>query len=126
MFVIGEEYARRVIQEKVGGGLEIYLPNIAGVVVAACLKRELNPRAPSVILCGRGPKLESAGTMLAHQRAPIPVFIKRESGAWLHVGMYRTEASFTSGPDFDQLIAGSGRDRSDVSRAIRMVPVRGA
>ncbi len=122
MFNVGDEYTREEIQTQVGGGLEILLPNKAGVVVAACLTKDKNPRAPSVILCGVGEDIAAAGAMLARQGTAIPVFINRGTKRWQYIGNFRPSASHPSGPDFESRIAGSGRDRSDVSRVIVMTP----
>lgn len=125
MFIVGDEYTREDIQAQVGGGLEIFLPNKAGVVVAACLTKDKNPRAPSVILCGVGEDIAAAGVILARQSTAIPMFIKRGIKRWQYIGDFRLAASYTSGPEFESGIAGSGRDRSDVSRVIVMTPVAG-
>lgn len=119
MFNVGDEYTREEIQAQVGGGLEIFLPNKAGVV-AACLTKDKNRRAPSVILCGVGKDIAAAGAMLARQSTAIPVFIKRGTKRWQFVGDFRPSISYTSGPEFDSRIAGSGRDRSDISRVVVM------
>lgn len=121
MFTIGTEYSRDDIHEQLGGSKELFLPHKSGIVVAACLRIEKNPRAPSVILCGKGPQREAAAAMLVRQASAIPVFIKRDGG-WRYVGNYRPIASYTSGLEFESRIAGSGRDRSDVSRVIVMTP----
>lgn len=81
MFTIGNEYTRDEIHEQLGGSKQAYLPTISGHVVVICVKPNLNPRAPNVILCGNGPIIASAGAALAKQRELLPVFIKRATNS---------------------------------------------
>ena len=120
MFVIGTEYTRDEINQHVGGSKQSFLPTVAGQVVAACLKIKLNPRAPNVILCGRGPIIESAGVALSTQHTPLPVFIKRATNRWEYQDTFKVASSFSSGPQFSALVAGSGRNPTDVTLAIQM------
>ena len=85
-FIVGQDYSRRQIHEQLGGSLQSYLPTVDGAVVCACLRPDLNRRAPEVILVGFGSGIQRAGDMLIRQTAPIPVFIKRVSGCWTYRG----------------------------------------
>lgn len=118
MFKEGFEYTRDDIHSQFGGSKQSYLPTKGGLVVAACLTKDLNSRAPQVILCGRGPIIESSGAMLASQGGSIPVFLKRAVNRWEFQGRFRVKVSFTAGREFDDLIMHSGRSASDLSRAI--------
>jgi hypothetical protein len=118
MFVIGKEYTRDDIHSEVGGSKQSYLPTLGGTVVAACLTKDLNPRAPDVVLCGRGKMIEPAGAALADQRQSIPVFVKLGVNRWEFHGMFRVNGSVTSGPLFGECLQGSGRSSTDVSRAV--------
>ena len=120
MFKIGCEYTRDEIHKQLGGSKRSYLPTVSGHVVAACLKPELNPRAPNVVLCGNGPIIASAGIALSKQHDPLPVFIKRGIKRWEYRGNFKVIASYSSGPEFEALVAGSGRNPSEVSLAIRL------
>ncbi len=120
MFKVGNEYTRDEIYLQVGGSKQAYLPTVSGAVVAACIKPQLNPRAPHVILCGQGPVIAAAGAALAAQAGPIPVFIKRGVNRWEFQGKLRVVAAHSSGPQFSALVAGSGRQASDVSLAIEL------
>lgn len=120
MFEIGCEYTRDEIHENLGGSKQSYLPTVLGRVVAACLKLELNPHAPNVVLCGKGLIIASAGVALSMRHDPLPVFIKRGINRWEYRGNFKVIASYSSGPQFEALIAGSGRNPSDVSLAIRL------
>jgi hypothetical protein len=123
MFTLGQEYTRDEIHERVGGSKQSYLPTRDGAVVAACLTQRLNPRAPEVVLCGRGPIIAVAGGMLAEQTEPVPVFLKRATNRWEYRGHFRADTSHTAGPDFDHLVSGSGRVPADVSRVVVLRPV---
>jgi len=123
MFTIGTEYTRAGIHERVGGGVQAYLPTKGGSVVAACVTKKLNPQAPQVILCGKGVRIERTGAYLASQREPIPVFIKRAVNRWEFQGWFKAVASHTSGPRFQSLVSGSGREASDVSRVVELEAV---
>jgi len=120
MFKIGSEYTRDEIHGHLGGSKQSYLPTVAGSVVAACVKPEMNPRAPNVVLCGNGPIIRSAGLTLARQYDPLPVFIKRGTNRWEYQGKFKVIASHSSGPTFEALVANSGRNPSDVSLAIQL------
>ena len=126
MFSIGRAYTRNEIHAHVGGSKQTYLPTKDGSVVAACLTRELNPRAPNVVLCGRGEHIARAGALLAQQHTAIPVFLKRAVNRWEYQGKFTVAGSHTSGEQFESLIAGSGRELSDVSRVILLEPVQAA
>lgn len=120
MFNVGHEYTRDEIHRKLGGSKQSYLPTVKSRFVAVCLRLDLNPRAPHVVLCGRGPIIAAAGLALSNQRGPVPVFIKRASNRWEYMGMFIVAGSYTDGQQFDALIAGSSRRQADVSRAIQL------
>lgn len=123
LFNIGSDYTRDEIYAIVGGSKQTYLPTKEGVVVAACLKIDLNPRAPNVVLCGNGKLIARAGDLLANQRTDVPVFLKRAVNHWEYQGKFTVASSHTTGTEFENLIAGSRRDPSTVSRVILLQPV---
>ena len=120
MFEIGETYTRDQIHSQCGGSKWSYLPTVKKQVVAACLKPKMNPRAPNVVLCGPGPRIAAAGIALASQSGAIPVFLKRGVNFWEYQGLFNVKASHSSGEIFSTLIAGSGRDKTDVSLVIEL------
>lgn len=122
MFSVGHEYTRDEIGDHVGGNKQTYLPTRDGMVVAACLTKELNPLAPRVILCGTPPMIARAGEILARQAHAIPVFVKRDVNRWEYQGHFRPTASYIDGPEYERLIEGSGRSRSDVTRVVALEP----
>lgn len=120
MFTVGSEYTRDQIHQNLGGSKQSYLPTVAGAVVAACVKPQMNPRAPHVILCGKGPVIAAAGATLARQTELVPVFIKRGVNRWQFHGNFRVVAAHSCGSQFSAFVAGSGRQESDVSLAIQL------
>ena len=75
-FEYGNHYSRREIHERLGGSMQACFPHIDGQVVCACLRYDLNPEAPEVLLVGDGPDVREYGNVLCQQNAPIPIFIK--------------------------------------------------
>lgn len=120
MFKMGSEYTRDEIHQHLGGSKQAYLPTVSGHVVAICVRLDLNSRAPNVVLCGNGPVIALAGATLARQHDPLPVFIKRATNRWEYQGTFKVIGSYSSGPQFDALVAGSGRNPSNVSLAIEL------
>lgn len=117
-FIPGFEYTREEIHAQCGGSLQSDLPHKEGVVVAACLDAQLNPRAPIQILCGNGSGVRQSGDLLAQQTLPIPIFIKRISNRWVYQGRFQVTESLTEPADCAPYIAGSGRDTATISRII--------
>src|SRR5450759_77758 len=91
-FRVGEKYDRPTIHERLGGGLQDFLPHVEGRVVCACLRSDTNPDAPTVILPGTGSGIESSAWMLLGQASPIPVFMKRCENEWEYIGEYEFES----------------------------------
>ena len=118
MFDIGTDYTRRQIHEALGGSVQSYLPTAHGRVVCACLRTDINPQAPSVVLVGRGERIEHAGDILASQREPIPVFLKRISNAWTYRGLFHVRHSSQLPADIQPLAAAASR--STVTRVIHL------
>jgi hypothetical protein len=89
---LGQHYTRDQIHEALGGSKQSFLPWKSGVV-GACLKPNLNPDAPRVVLPGHGAERERAADWLcAHPDHGIPVFLKRDIRKWEYVGLYRCRA----------------------------------
>ena len=119
-FEVGTEYTRRVIHDELGGSIQSYLPTVGGHVVAVCVRLDLNPLAPGVVLCGNGPIIAAAGAALAEQPDPVPVFVKMAVNQWEYQGMFRVVVSHDEGARFDELLEGTGRDPARVSLAIEL------
>lgn len=117
-FILGFAYTREVIHAECGGSTQSYLPHKGGIVVAACLDAQLNPRAPLEILCGNGPGVRQAGDLLAQQAIPIPIFIKQAPQRWVYQGQFQVVDSFTKPADCAPYLMGSGRDPAEISRVV--------
>jgi len=83
-----ECYSRREIHEKIGGGIQDYLPHANGRVVCGAFRTDTNPKAPEEILAGNGSNIIKYGRILCEQGGSIPVFIKRASNCWEYRGEY--------------------------------------
>jgi len=120
LFQVGNEYTRRQINIRVGGGLQNALPTVDKVVVAACLHADPahNPDAPDVILCGDSERVSAAGEWLSVQSEPIPVFVFNASYRWEYCGQFRVESSHTQGAEFNKWVSRGSRPASAISRVI--------
>jgi hypothetical protein len=89
MFELGRTYTRDEIHAVVGGSLQAFLPTVDGQVVCACLRTDMNPDAPDVVLVGDGEIIVSTAEQFASQAEPVPTFLKHATGEWVYRGMYR-------------------------------------
>lgn len=120
MFEHGVSYTRKQIHAQVGGSLQSFLPHVGGRVVAACLRPDYDPDAPTVLLVGEGEGIEQAADMLVAQRSPVPMFLKLGTGDWKYVGEYAVERSSQDAADL--AAQGQRSGRGDITRVIYMVP----
>jgi hypothetical protein len=120
MFRLGESYTRKQISEQVGGNPMSYLPDVDGRVVAACLKPDINPAAPSVIVVGRGSAREQAADLLVRQGTPVPVFLRRRERQWEYVGDFRVKRSSRSTTEIAKYARHSSHP--DIVMVIHMAP----
>jgi len=124
MFTLGCEYTRGEIHARLGGSVVSCLPTRNGAIVAACLSKTFSPRAPEVVLCGRGVRTSPISAQLARQQTPIPVFIKSASRRWQYRGQFVVAQSFSSGARFESFIVGSGRSAASVSHVVLLKPFK--
>lgn len=122
MFTLNRHYTRDEIHAKLGGSKVSCLPTVDGTIVAACLLRSLSPRAPAVVLCGRGVRTSVVSRSFAAHDGVLPVFIKLAASRWRFAGLFSVARSFTAGASFERFIAGSGRSRESVSCVVLMEP----
>ena len=122
MFRLKGTYTREEIHAEVGGGgLQDYLPNKEGRVLAACFGTDKNPEAPRFVLPGTGPRIQKAAEIFSCQRQPVPTFIKRGSGRWEFVGYFVVkEQRFDS--ETVRVHAGKA-ERSDVTSVLMLEKV---
>ncbi|MAC18974.1 MAG: hypothetical protein CMJ23_04715 [Phycisphaerae bacterium] len=111
----GVEYSRVQISNRLGGGIQQYLPSRNGRVTAVCVDPEKNPDAPAEILVGTGPGIIRAGCMLSEQDGSLPVFLKRGNKRWESIGDYRV----TRWSEEPTLLSIKGRQRK--GRAVTRV-----
>jgi hypothetical protein len=110
MFHRGCCYTRAEIHDQLGGGVQEYLPHVDGRVVCVCITLSKNPDAPAVLLVGNKPDVQRYGRVLAKQRGPLPVFVKRGSNKWEYQGDYVVTESSKSPPVIEQWAARAGRE----------------
>jgi hypothetical protein len=122
MFTIGECYSRVEIHCALGGSKVSCLPSVDGRLVAACLTLSFSPAAPTVVLCGQGPKTAPASRLLTLQREPLPIFIKKAANRWQFCGDFCLAEFLVGGPRFEEFIAGSGRSLASVSYVVLLRP----
>jgi hypothetical protein len=120
MFEIGKDYTREDIHMVCGGNKQAFLPTRHGKVVAACLRADLNPQAPEVIICNSSASARAAGRTLATQAEAIPVFIKRETDRFRYVGHFTAIGSLTAPPDCAPYAQNSSFTAGQISRVVKM------
>ena len=119
-FEIGKDYTREQIHVVCGGNKQAFLPTKNGRVVAACLRPDLNPLAPEVILCNSGAAARAAGRTLAKQAEAIPVFIKRETDRFRYVGSFAAAESMTAPADCAPYARHTSFTTGQISRVIKL------
>lgn len=120
MFELNKAYTREFIHTVCGGSKQSFLPEKNGKVVAACLRTDLNPQAPDVIICDSSASARAAGRTLATQGGTIPVFIKMATDSFRFVGQYAVSESLTIPLDYDTFVRNSGLTSGQVSRVLKM------
>lgn len=99
MFIKGTTYTREYISAKLGGGIQDCISHTGRRVVAICLKRELNPEAPTVMLVGTGrDKCRYSDILCNEQNEAVPIFLKKSSRSWEFMGRFRV-VSHSKEPD---------------------------
>lgn len=120
MFELNKDYSRENIHQTVGGNKESFLPARRGKIVAACLRPDLNPKAPEYIVCNSGAAARAAGFMLSHQTDPVPVFIRQDSDRYRFVGHFAVQESYATQIDCAPFAPGTGFTVNQISRVIKM------
>ncbi len=119
-FEIGKDYSREYIHTVCGGSKQAFLPTKHGKVVAACLRMDLNPQAPDVILCNSGAAARAAGRTLAKQPGDIPVFIRSETDRYRYVGQFAPDQSLTAPLECAPYALNSSFTTGQISRVIKL------
>ncbi|HTJ91507.1 MAG TPA: hypothetical protein VL424_00190 [Pararobbsia sp.] len=120
MFEINKTYSREYIHTACGGNKQSFLPTKNGKVVAACLRTDLNPQAPEVIICDGSASSRAAGRTLAGQGGSIPVFIKVETDVFRFVGFYAVSDSLVAPVEYASYVRHSSFTTNQVSRVLKM------
>jgi hypothetical protein len=120
MFEIGKDYTREEIHTVCGGNKQAFLPIKNGKVVAACLRPDLNPQAPEVILCNSGSAARAAGRTLAAQHDAIPVFMEQTTDRLRYVGLFTVAGSSTAPADWVSYVKDSSFKSNQISRIIKL------
>ena len=120
MFEINKNYTREFIHQVCGGNKQAFLPTKNGKVVAACLRMDLNPQAPDVIICNSSASANAAGRTLSEQRDAIPVFIKMDTDSYRFEGLFSPIQSLVTPLSFAPYVQNCGLPSAQVSRVIKM------
>ena len=120
MFEINKNYTREFIHQVCGGNKQAFLPMKNGKVVAACLRTDLNPQAPEVIICNSSASANAAGRTLSGQRDAIPVFIKTQTDSYRFAGLFAPGESFVTPLSCAPFVQNCGLTSAQVSRVIKM------
>jgi hypothetical protein len=119
-FIQGKDYTREDIHAQCGGNKQSFLPAKNGKIVAACLRPDLNPQAPDVIVVNTSASARAAGRMLAHQQEAIPVFIEQQVDRLRYVGDYRVAESLTVPTECAPYARDTGFKPHQVSRVLKL------
>lgn len=112
MFIKGNVYTRQQISAAVGGGTQDCLSHAMNRVVAICLKLDMNPQAPLIMLVGCGRDKERYSEVLCDEqrKEPIPLFIKKTSNVWEFHGHFNVREHSKSASIIADLERTAGRD----------------
>jgi|WetSurMetagenome_2_1015567.scaffolds.fasta_scaffold196578_2 hypothetical protein len=123
MFRKGNTYTRQDISAAVGGGVQDCISHSGGRVVAICMRPDMNPGAPHVLLVGKGPVKEHYGVILCTEQTndAVPGFTRQSTNFWQFEGNFKVE----SGSDKPATIENHKRRSgpNDIQMAIHLVEV---
>ena len=91
--VEGQVYAWGDLTCLLGFTPDKYLTEKDGAIVCACIRRDYNPDAPSILLAGDTPEIVDKSQKFAGQESFIPVFIKDMNAGWKYCGRHRVETA---------------------------------
>jgi hypothetical protein len=120
MFEMGKDYTRDYIHAVCGGNKQAFLPALNGKIVAACLRLDLNPHAPDVILCSSSSSARAAGRMLAEQEQAIPVFVGQGEDHLRYMGDFAVAESLTAPLDCEPYVRNTSFTATQISRVIKL------
>jgi hypothetical protein len=123
MFRKGSSYTRQEISVAVGGGLQDCISHSNGRVVAICVRPEMNPESPLVLLVGKGRDKQHYSKILCTKQRndSIPVFTRKGRNSWEFEGNFRVKKSSVDSGIIAEHEKTSGR--TDVQMVIHFVEV---
>jgi hypothetical protein len=119
-FEMGKDYTREHIHTVCGGNKQAFLPAKNGKIVAACLRPDLNPHAPEVIVCNTSASARAAGKTLAKQAGAIPVFIEQTTDRLRYAGDFAVAESLTAPLDCEPYVRNTSFTTRQISRVIKL------
>ena len=69
---IGQIYSRDEVTEMVGAGGDDYILTKNGKVHAITLNPEMNPKAPEIVIVGKGPQVQKRAHLLVESKKSFP------------------------------------------------------
>lgn len=92
MFQENHSYSREDIHLQLGGGIQDMLPHLKGRVVCVCVRPDIHPDAPDILLISAANSIYRWACVFCNQKFPIPAFLRQQSKQWLYIGPYFVEA----------------------------------
>ena len=79
-----------------------YIRTKKGVVVGLALTQRHNPRAPEVVVVGKGARIEDQAKLFLRSGLSVPTYLKRATNAWELIGHYKALTYSTDPATIDQ------------------------
>jgi len=106
----GQCYSREEIKSITGGSIYPCLVRVNGIIVAVCLRFDMNPEAPEIYLNGNGPNMIRDCDLLRRQTIRFPVFVKRSDNRWEFMGYYLVKEFKSDSATINKHKKNSGRN----------------
>jgi hypothetical protein len=85
---LGQHISTKKLEAVTAGGRD-YIRTKDDQVKGLALRLDLNPRAPELIIVGKGPRIVRRAELFRDSESPVPAFIKRGTDKWEYFGDYR-------------------------------------
>lgn len=109
--------------KKATAGGDSYIRTKNNVVVGLALRQDLNPDAPSIVVFGKGPKIQASAELLNVQGHAVPTYLKNGVNDWRYVGLYRAVRLSRTASDIE--IYGASRPIDSVAGVLFLEEVGG-
>lgn len=83
-------------------GGDDYIRTRKGIVVGLALTPKHNPRAPEVVIVGKGPRIQERAALYLASGVSVPTYMKRGTNAWELIGQYQAIEYRTDFATIDQ------------------------